>query len=327
MVCYRRDDKSSRPNKKNRRHLSGQSRGYHQDQGQVNCHNDITYTLDHHGGIPRSPASSAPVPVPQMRFGTAHNPGGNTHARQPCTFCTGDRQLGGGTAPSTTLSGTPLLASEDARVPVASRSSNAAQIAYVKSPRAPTPSADDSHGVVPPAGTSASSVAPPQPGIFFFLLFFFFDGKNARFQRRSPRPWSELGDGNRASSAISLSRGINSAMGVCAPNAAPINHGTGACALRAPPQACVTQQYSCGDDASPFFARTCSPPPLPDQAVTVGLRCGTVDPQTDHEVAVDLRCGEANTKTPRSFARLDPVFARDNSGRSVLLSIKEKSTR
>ena len=46
MVCYRRDGKSSRPNshRKNRRHHSGQSRGYHQDQGQVNCHNDNTHT-------------------------------------------------------------------------------------------------------------------------------------------------------------------------------------------------------------------------------------------------------------------------------------------
>ena len=48
---------------------------------------------------------------------------------------------------------------------------------------------------------------------------------------------------------------------------------------------------------------------------------------SDHEVAVDLRCGEANTKTPRSFARLNPVFACDNSGRSVLFFIKEESTR
>ena len=45
----------------------------------------------------------------------------------------------------------------------------------------------------------------------------------------------------------------------------------------------------------------------------------------DHEVAVDLRCGKANPKTPRYFARLDPVFARDNSGR--FFSIKEDSTR
>ena len=78
-----------------------------------------------------------------------------------------------------------------------------------------------------------------------------------------------------------------------------------------------------------LFTRTCSSRPLPDQAVAVGLRCGTVDPQIffDHEVAVDLRCGKANTKTPRSFARLDPVFACDNSGRSVLFSIKDESTR
>ena len=145
-----------------------------------------------------------------MRFGSAHNPGGNTHARQPGTFRTGNRQLDGGTAPSTTLSGTTLLLSEYARVPVASLSKN---------PRGPTPSAGDSHGVVPAAGTSASSVVSPQPGIFSFFLF--FDGESALFQRRSPRPWSELGDGNRASSAVSLSRGINSAMGVRAPKRRP----------------------------------------------------------------------------------------------------------
>ena len=157
MVYYRRDDQSSRPknHKKNRRQLSGQQRGYHKNQGQVNCHNDATYTWDTHGGIPGSPASSAPASAPRRRFGAAHNPGGNTHARQPGTFRTGNRQLHGGTAPSTTLSETPVVVSEDARVPVASLSNNAAQIASVKSPWAPTTSADDSHGVVPAAGTSA----------------------------------------------------------------------------------------------------------------------------------------------------------------------------
>ena len=44
-------------------------------------------------------------------------------------------------------------------------------------------------------------------------------------------------------------------------------------------------------------------------------------------LAVDLKCGKANTKTSKSSARLDPVFARDNCGRSVLISIKEESTR
>ena len=42
---------------------------------------------------------------------------------------------------------------------------------------------------------------------------------------------------------------------------------------------------------------------------------------------MDVRCGKANTKTPTTFARLDPVFARDNSGRSVLFFIKKESTR
>ena len=231
MVCYRRDDKSSRPNihKKIRRHLSGQSRGYHQDEGKINCHNDTTYTSDHHGGILRSPASSAPAPAPRVRFGAAHNPGENTLARQPGTFRNGDRQLDAVTAPSTTLWGGTYFGFRRCSCSVASLSSNAAQIASVKSPRAPTPSADDSHGVVPAAGTSASSVVSSSQ------LTFFFDGENARFQRLSPRPSSEFGDGNRASSAVSLNRGIHSAMGARAPNAAPINHGTGACALRAPP--------------------------------------------------------------------------------------------
>ena len=91
MICYCRDGKPSRPNKhkRNRRHHSGQSRGYHQDQGQINCHNNNTYTSDQHGGIPPSPASSAPAPAPGMRFGVAHNRGGNPNARQPGTFRTG----------------------------------------------------------------------------------------------------------------------------------------------------------------------------------------------------------------------------------------------
>ena len=40
-----------------------------------------------------------------------------------------------------------------------------------------------------------------------------------------------------------------------------------------------------------------------------------------------MRCRKANTKTPRSFARLDPVFPRDCSGRSVIFTIKEEPTR
>ena len=40
-----------------------------------------------------------------------------------------------------------------------------------------------------------------------------------------------------------------------------------------------------------------------------------------------MRCGNANTKTPRSLARLDPVFPRDGSGRPILFPIKEESSR
>ena len=96
-------------------------------------------------------------------------------------------------------------------------SGNVAHIASVKSPQAPTPSADDSHGVVPAAGTSASSVISSSQVIVFS---YFFDGENARFQR-FPRSWSEFGDANRASSAVSLNRGVNSATAVRAPNVPP----------------------------------------------------------------------------------------------------------
>ena len=48
---------------------------------------------------------------------------------------------------------------------------------------------------------------------------------------------------------------------------------------------------------------------------------------SDHVVAVGLRCGKANTNTPIYFARLDPVFPRDSSGRSIIFPIKKESTR
>ena len=40
-----------------------------------------------------------------------------------------------------------------------------------------------------------------------------------------------------------------------------------------------------------------------------------------------MRCGKANTRTPTYFTRLDLVFARDCSGRSVVVFMKEESTR
>ena len=75
--------------------------------------------------------------------------------------------------------------------------------------------------------------------------------------------------------------------------------------------------------------RTCSPSPLSDHLVAVDLRCGKANSNTllpGHEVAVGLRCGKANTKAPRSFVRLDLVFPRDSSERSVPC-IKEESSR
>ena len=59
------------------------------------------------------------------------------------------------------------------------------------------------------------------------------------------------------------------------------------------------------------------------------MRCGKATSKTpppDHDVAVGLRCGKANTKTPRYLVRLDPVFPRDSSGRSILFPIKEESS-
>ena len=101
----------------------------------------------------------------------------------------------------------------------------------------------------------------------------------------------------------------------------------GLCAL--PPRH-ASRKNEAAVTARRLFTRTCSSPPLPDQAVAVGLRCRTVDPHTlllTTRWRSILRCGKANTQTPRSFARFDPVFARDNSGCSVLFSIKEESTR
>ena len=94
MTSYRRDGRSSRAHtKKNRRYRSGQTRGYHQDQDQVNSHSGNPgnpYTSDYHGGVSPSPASSAPAVAPGMRLGADHNPSGNPNARQPGTFRTGN---------------------------------------------------------------------------------------------------------------------------------------------------------------------------------------------------------------------------------------------
>ena len=103
--------------------------------------------------------------------------------------------------------------------------------------------------------------------------------------------------GTRANIAVPLSRGINSVTGGRVSNAAPLNHGT--CASRAAPLSHASLSNEDAATARRPPRRTCSPSPRSDQVVAVGLRCG-----------------KANTKTPRSLARLDPVFTRDSSGRS-----------
>ena len=87
MTSYRRGKSRTHPNK-NRRNRSVHTRGYHQDQGQVNSSGDPgnTYASGHHGGAQPSPASSAPG----MRLGAAHNAGGNPNARQPGTSRNGE---------------------------------------------------------------------------------------------------------------------------------------------------------------------------------------------------------------------------------------------
>ena len=101
----------------------------------------------------------------------------------------------------------------------------------------------------------------------------------------------------------------------------------GLCAL--PPRQ-ASRYNTAAVTARRLLTRICSSPPRPDQALAVGLRCGTVDPRTlflTPRWRSILRCGKANTKTPRSFARLDPAFALDNSGHSAPFYIKEESTR
>ena len=105
--------------------------------------------------------------------------------------------------------------------------------------------------------------------------------------------------GTRAHSAVPLSRGINSATRVRVSNTAPLNHGKGAGASRATPPSHASRSSEAAVTARRPPKRTCSPSPLSDQVVAVGLRCGKANSKTllpGHEMAVGLRCGKANTK-------------------------------
>ena len=68
ITSYRRDGRSSGPhnNTKNRRHRSNQSRGYHEDQAQVNSHrgnHNSPYTPGQHGSVSRRPSFRLPLPL------------------------------------------------------------------------------------------------------------------------------------------------------------------------------------------------------------------------------------------------------------------------
>ena len=237
MTSYRRDGKPSRTHNhtKNRRHRSGQKRGYHHGHGQVNSHRGTPgnpYTSGNHGGVPPSPASCTPAAARGIRIRTAHNPSGNPNARQPGTFRTGQCQLDGGTThptrPPTALSGLPPFVSQDARVPVISVCNKAAQIASVSSPRAPSPSVTNYNGEVPATETSVASAVPLSQGTV--------STKGTRALCAAPLGHGpSSAKGSRAHSDVPLSRGKNLSTGVRVPNAAPLNHGKGACASRAAP--------------------------------------------------------------------------------------------
>ena len=114
--------------------------------------------------------------------------------------------------------------------------------------------------------------------------------------------------GTRAPSAVTPCRGSNSTMGARAPNAAPLNHDTGACTSHAPSKHASRSKKAAATTRRPH-TRAGSSPLLPDR-----------------EAAVGLRCGKANPYTPRYFTRFDPVSPRDSSGRSILFPIKEEPT-
>ena len=222
------------------------------------------------------------------------------------------RRCGNPDPPAGSIVGGTLV-SQDARLPATSLSIHAMHKAPISNPRAPKPSVAYSHGAVPSKGTDAASAVPLN-----------LSPKSTTGTRASGAV--PIGDGpssatgTRANSAVPLSRGINSAMGGRVSNAAPLNHGKGACASGAAPPGHASRNNTDAATARRSLARKCSPSPRSDRVATVGLRCGKASsktPPSGHEVAVGLRCGKANT-TPSCLARLNPVFPRDSSGRSIL---------
>ena len=134
-----------------------------------------------------------------------------------------------------------------------------------------------------------------------------FSSARVQFRRReyalrAPFPSAMvqvLARGTRASSAVPLSRGINSVMGARASSAAPLNHGKGACASRAASPSHAPRSNQTAAPARRSTQRVCSPPPLPDHVVAGGLSVGRPTPK---HLSLTmwwrslLRCGTANIK-------------------------------
>ena len=152
-----------------------------------------------------------------------------------------------GPSADSTVGGTSVCYARcsDARVPVASVSSNAAQISSVTSPRAPTPSVANPHRAVPAKGTGVSRAVPLGQGTI--------STTGTRALCAVPLGHGpNSSKGTRTASTVPLSRGINSATEVRVSKRRPLNHGKGACASRAaPPQPRVAQQRCCCDGTSP----------------------------------------------------------------------------
>ena len=141
------------------------------------------------------------------------------------------------------------------------------QIVHVKSPRAPTPPADDLHNVIMAVATTAPSVQAPSHATFST------EGVRAHGDApldHGPSPATETRDPN---SAVTPCRGSNPAMGARAPTAAPLNHYTGPCTSHAPPRH-TSRNKNAAATTRRLLTRAGSSPFLPVRKAAVDLRCG-----------------------------------------------------
>ena len=130
-----------------------------------------------------------------------------------------------------------------------------------------------------------------------------------------------------ASSAVPLSHSINSPMGPRSRKAAPINHGSEACALRALPQARAAQRNVDSVTARRLFFANMFVPPFPWPGAGGGFEVRDGRPSNTFpglQVAIGSGGVGRATIKHQDLATLDPVFDRDRSVRSVRFSIMEE---